>query len=556
MNAPHDIHEDMIDDLLGRADQYGDDIHEWDPTTEIPPPPGTVEEAWPHPTSLGTPVPPPFPVGVLPPWMDAMVDGVADELQAPRDLPAMLGIGMLAIIYGGRGHVRVRGAWRESLNLYTVTALPPSVGKSPALKFMFRPLQDWIDAEIERVAPDIRKAQQERRMIESDMNKAERAGERTQAAVLLDELEAVQVPRLPQLWTDDATPEAFVKRLHEYDGRMSILSTEGGVFQLMAGRYSDQMANLDPYLKAWSGDSITVDRVGRESFVIPRPATSIVLTVQPSVLQQVGENTDNRNRGLPARFMMSIPISNVGQRNLIDAPTLPDHVATEYEWRVGQLIRHAEQMTNVELTLAEPAQRGFLVWRQSLESRRAGDLAPLAEWTTKLESSTARLAGLLHLADDRPPHEPIGVEVMQRAIAVATYWIEHARIAHELWDADSATANARAIVDKMLADDVTETTLRDVMRSHRKRFATADQAVAALELLVDNCWMRSDGPCGEVRALRAGQRSPRLQLHPQCSNLWINPPHVAPVLHVPKDVIEISSSSLLDNAHGRRDSGT
>src|SRR5690606_8213426 len=135
-----------------------------------------VDAEWGKPEHLGVVDPPRFPIEALPTWISQMVGGVADELQAPADLPAMLAIGALAIIYGGRAHVAIRSTWTEPLNLYTVTALPPSVGKSPAVKLMVGALADWATQEAERMRVEIELAKQKRRMIEAEMAKAERSG--------------------------------------------------------------------------------------------------------------------------------------------------------------------------------------------------------------------------------------------------------------------------------------------------------------------------------------------------------------------------------------------
>ena len=497
-----------------------------------------TSETWSEPAPLGLEQPPEFPRNILPDWCEQMIDGIADEIQTPRDLPAMLAIGLFAILAGGRIRLKVRGTWNETLNLYVMVAMPPSAGKSPAQKLVFRPVDEWLEDERQRIEPEIRRAEQERRMIESEMTKAEKSGERTQAAILLDELTDKPLPQIPRLWTEDATPEAFVQRLHDYGGRMSIVSTEGGVFQLMAGRYSENISNLDPYLKAWSGDSISVDRVGRQSFTIPRPATSMVLTVQPSVLQQVGANVENRNRGLSARFMMSIPESHVGRRNLIDAPTLDNGIVDIYDRKIKQLIARLDNVEGAEMRLTDAAQRMFLHWRQSLENRRIGDLHNLAEWSTKLESSVARLAGLLHLVDDKAIDEAVDADSMQRAVIVGEYWIDHAKVAHELWDSDSTVGNAREIVDRMLSTSETETTVRDLMRTHRRRLATTETASEAVELLIERGWMRSSDEDGAILPARRGLDSPRLRLHPE-SRKWRNrrknTATCRHVDHVPKD---------------------
>lgn len=502
-----------------------------------------LDGTWPEPQPLGVTRAPEWPRGVLPPWAEAMVDGVADELQAPRDLPAMLLLGALAVLHGGRSAVRIKGQWSEGLNLYVVVALPPSVGKSPAMSMIFAPLKEWLDDRRQGALVEVERAKQQLRMIEQDMAKAEKAGNTALAGHLLDYKLALEMPVVPQLWTDDATPEAFVRRLYEHGGRMSIMSTEGGVFQIMAGRYGE-MSNLEPYLKAWSGDEIVVDRIGRESYIVPNPTTSMVLTVQPSVLEEVGQNRENRNRGLPARFMMSIPEHRVGHRNMIDAPELGDDVRWKYHEEMWAIMRRLDSIGS-SMRPTPSAQRGFLFWRQSLEDRRAGDLKPLSEWSTKLESSVVRTAGLLHFANGNSTEDPISDETMAAAIVIGNYWIEHAKLAHDMWDADSALSGARAIVARMVDDEIEETTARDLMRLMRQRFGRADDLVPSLELLVDRGWIRSDDPDGEVRASKRGERSPNLRLHPAARNLWISIPHVTFVTHVPKDVIPSSLSLSL-----------
>ena len=56
------------------------------------------------------------------------------------------------------------------------------------------------------------------------------------------------------------------------------MSAEGGVFDLMAGRYSATgMPNFEVFLKGHAGDTIIVDRVGRPAERIDHPAVTIKL---------------------------------------------------------------------------------------------------------------------------------------------------------------------------------------------------------------------------------------------------------------------------------------
>ncbi len=93
-------------------------------------------------------------------------------------------------------------------------------------------------------------------------------------------LEDFEVHRPLILLSDDITPEALGTRMVEQGGNAAIVSTEGGLFSMMLGRYSGS-SNLDVYLKAHSGDDHRVDRVGRKSDHIERPSLSLSLAFRP-----------------------------------------------------------------------------------------------------------------------------------------------------------------------------------------------------------------------------------------------------------------------------------
>ena len=67
----------------------------------------------------------------------------------------------------------------------------------------------------------------------------------------------------PRLWTGDVTPERLQNLLAEHGERMSVLSDEGGIFEIMSGLYNNGQANIDVFLKGHAGSSVRVDRGGR-----------------------------------------------------------------------------------------------------------------------------------------------------------------------------------------------------------------------------------------------------------------------------------------------------
>jgi hypothetical protein len=52
------------------------------------------------------------------------------------------------------------------------------------------------------------------------------------------------VPAIPRLFVDDCTPERLASLMIEQGERIAVFSDEGGVFDILAGRYSNGIPNL------------------------------------------------------------------------------------------------------------------------------------------------------------------------------------------------------------------------------------------------------------------------------------------------------------------------
>ena len=456
---------------------------------------------------------PTFPAHALPSFTRDYVLAVADEMQVEVDLPAHMALLALSISCAGKHVVGIKPGWRDQLNLYIVVALPPSAGKSPVLRKMLGVIQDHEYALREAVIERLEHVRQKRRIIEKMMKRAEDKGDLNEAQRYLIDLNDTPEPIQPRFIADDATPEALAQLLHDHDGRMALVSTEGGPFDIMAGRYSDK-ANLDVYLKAWGGDPVSVDRINRPPIVIKNPTLTVGLTVQPSVIAALAEKGgDFKGRGLLARLMYSMPKDFVGYRDMIRGgngidPTIRD----AYEARVLELLDTSVPAEPAVVTMEADAAEIFHLWRQGLEVRRRpmGDLRPMAEWSTKAESSVARVAALIAVAEGR---HTVTEDDMHQAIEIGCYWLAHAKIAHDLWSTDDRLTNARAIVAWAQERGLTEFSVRDVYRDLHRRFMAADAVVEPLNLLTERGWVVPlfDGP---LVVGRRGQESPKFALNP------------------------------------------
>ena len=403
------------------------------------------DDPWPEPVSLdaGTRVPP-FPVGALPPWLREWVVALSHSLQCPPDLPAMLALSVLSLTCAKKWRVQVRRPdWPEPLNLYCAVALKSGESKTPSFTAATRPVHRFVAEERKRQDPEIKIATARYDVVskrieqlkiraakEADGPARDRLMKEMEAAVL--EQATIQIPTPLRLILDDVTAESLEQVMRHQGGRAAILSDEGGPFELMGGRYSDQIPNIDVYLKGHSGSAIATDRIGRPGGSIQNPALTIGLAVQPEVIARLQEKRGFRGRGLLARFLWSIPESRVGSR-IPDPPAMPEPVRVAYEEAILSLLTvPAEKDDEGEIVPqiidVEPEAYELIVGlKGEIEPSLgvSGDLETVADWANKMGGTVARIAGLLHLADHahkpRRGIEPIGAEEMQRALVIGDY---------------------------------------------------------------------------------------------------------------------------------------
>jgi hypothetical protein len=364
---------------------------------------------------------------------------------------------------------------------------------------------------VEQAQPDIAEQATIRRIAEASLAKAEKAAasakdpneRRTyedQARTLSSALERLDVPAPPRLFTADVTPEKLASLLHENGGRMAVLSAEGGVFDIMAGRYASGNPNLDVYLAGHAGDPIRVDRRGRPPEFVDRPALTIGLAVQPFVLAKAARVSDFAGRGLLDRFLFSIPAGTVGYRQT-DTPPVPEAVRQRYDSSVRALAASFDRLAEpATLHLGSEASALFAAWRAAIEPRRRpdADLGHIAGWSSKLDGAVVRIAGLLHLAEMFTSgwDTPINAPTMAAALEIGDYLIDHALAAFDLMGADPRLEAARRIGRWIVATHQATFTQREAFRALRGQamLATVDRLRAGLAALEDYGWVRHLAP--------------------------------------------------------------
>jgi len=392
---------------------------------------------------------PPFPPDALPGPYGDMVRATAAALQVDTAMVGPMVLGALSAACGGCVEAEVHSGWREVAVLHLVIAAGPSERKSPTLRDVTEPLRGAERRMAEVVGPRRVEQMARRRIADQRAANAEReaskvtAAEPTAAAdnvtttdpmaTGVDPVERavklaaaaaeIVVPELPRLLADDVTPEALNARLAANRGRLAVMSAEGGVFATLAGRYSRGVANLDGWLKGYVGDQIIVDRAGRPTEIIDRPALTVCLAVQPAVLAEVRADERFDGLGLLSRLSIAQPRPMVGHRDPDAAVPTPEHVSAAYAEALTELAcrLHEREGGPVAVKFSPAARTEIADIARRVERRltSGGDLSgDLEAWGGKHVGRVIRAALLLHMAE----HGAAGADTLVSAETVGTAW--------------------------------------------------------------------------------------------------------------------------------------
>ncbi len=482
-------------------------------------------EEWKAPTPLDDLKRPPFPLDALAPFAP-FVQALSVSAQTPIDLPATVALGTLSAAAGGKFEVEVEPDYVEPVHLYLLTLLQSGSRKSTVFRKSTSPILEWErernpDERKERAVWESRRRVHEAKLkaMEATLAAPEKRHSKDTSPINIDEL-SIQAealarelatdgpPRITQIVADDVTAERLAGLLAEQDGALAVMSAEGGFFGNIGGRYSDMPA-LDTMLKAHAGDDVRVDRQGRIGETVPRPALTICIAAQPEIARELGKIPGFTGKGAAARFLVSMPESNLGRR-AVSAPPLSADITASWVQCITRLLEmepatrdpHDGYPIPHRLRLSAAAHQEHVEFREDIELAlgKHGPLADITDWAAKLAGAAARIAGLLHVIDTPEGHTPqdhaISDTTMKAAIAVAEYFTEHALMFFDALAGDdgSALTAAQIVLEELevMAVDagqkpftVSRRDLHNRLRK-RKRFKKITDLDEPLERLESN----------------------------------------------------------------------
>lgn len=430
---------------------------------------------------------PPFPLLCLPPAALSMAGEMARVTTSGNEpLAAASVLGILSAAMGAGLEVRTTGERKSKANLFILAIAESGTGKGENFHIAASP---FFEAEAEDVGDWERNAKPEliarHEITEKRLKKLgaiaadgkdaiERQAatrEYTEAKSEMAEIQR-QLEAGPCYHVGNITQEKLAVILEAQPGEAcaSLSSEARGILTIVGGRYSKGGGDEDLYCSAYSGDSVTVDRVGRSRVTLHHPCLTVLWMVQPDAARKLLGDDAMTESGLVPRFLLFDPEAEPEER--FESPS-PISASVKATW--STLIRSltATYRNNPNaphvIHATGPALDAMAHYeRENIRRRRKnGDLRDLAAFVARWSENAWRLALVLHAGNhgDRAHERPLEAGTAEDAITLMRWFSE--------MQLQALAASRREKLHKrlstllaILAEAKSGMTLRTLRRSH------------------------------------------------------------------------------------------
>ena len=444
---------------------------------------------------------PDFPLDCLPAGLRDFVQQLAACKQAPVDAAAVSLLSVFSMAEGGRFMVDpgIAAVYQLGINLFTMTVMESGTGKSEIMNVLKKPIEDFVKdynwKNREKIAMDenwssvlrerVSKAKKQCVSGKADYSDLEEAQR---------ELDAFRPMKKLRCITDNATSEALENLLAENDGVMSVVSTEGGVIDIMGGRYSkDGGSNIDIYLHGYSNESFDKDRAGQGHVHVDHLYLNVIFSIQPRVLKDFMRK-DFIEKGMTSRFLYSIP-RELEERLLRDSPNIEPLVLADYENKLRDIMSIERNVgAPYELRFSREATELMISYNDDeIQKRIKEDLACIKRTARRIIGQTIRLAGVLHLmayGSEAVEKREISAQTVEKAIRLTNYFLEHTKAAHKTVEDSEEIKNLKYVWEKCRGLKVPEFS-SDVLREKcRGRLRTNEEQKPYITGLIERGYLR------------------------------------------------------------------
>lgn len=250
---------------------------------------------------------PVFPIGIFPESIQNIIKEASRTLNFSIDFLSVSILYAASVAIGNTHKLRIKNGWVENALLYLIIVGKKGINKSHPLSFAIQPILDrdrklYVEYRKEFAA--------------------------YQAAIDTEGVDksTLEKPVLNKTLVSDFTIEALIDTLDRNERGLGVYVDEiSGWFKNFERYHKGNEQEF--WLSVFSGKSIISDRKTSKSINISQPFVSVIGSIQPELLYEIGKNSRNYN-GFTDRLLFCFPdnlIKSAWNDNEISEQTLEDY---------------------------------------------------------------------------------------------------------------------------------------------------------------------------------------------------------------------------------------
>ena len=328
-------------------------------------------------------------------------------------------------------------------NLYFLVFTASGTGKSETFGLAVRPLKQ-IEADAMRDWQQKEEAglRTERTILEGRIKKLTQKAADSSDEAKLDRLtqeirEAEEKLRilqrrllsLPCMSVSDITKErlAQIMDAQPAEAVASMSSEARGILDIIQGRYKEG-GDVDFYAAAYSGDSVSVDRVKNEHrIMLNRPCLTVFWLVQPDIMHEAINKVSLVESGFLPRCI-SFDAEAEPQELDDEIQPIPQEIIEEYHELITAIAHMRLSGSQREIAISNEARKVLRDYENECIRRRksCGDLADFQSFVARWAENAWRLAVVFHAASHgaRSHDHSMSMETALSAIGLMRWFTE------------------------------------------------------------------------------------------------------------------------------------
>jgi len=380
----------------------------------------------------------PFPIEV---FEGTQIGRLAAECKrvygVPESLTSLTAIGVLSAACGANYKIVDAASGHTSLpNLYIVLVAESGTGKSAVFKQLAKPIVDASaelqeKSNLERVNRETRAdlLRDERKRIQKKINSelsktlekgTPEYGEMEDSLIEINlELQEIENFQSPTYYVQNTTSEALARSLEASDGYMSILSDEGAeIIKVAMGKYSKSGGDVSILTNGWSSGPLQYDRIGRERISLSSATLSIMLMIQPDVMEEFLTHRETLEQGLLARFIAANTQAKPQMRNgeLLE---FDENLSTDWDRFIRCILSAREGESETTVSCSPEAREAFDRFYNETVTRRENETSMMRPIFARWSENAIRVALLLHILEGSQGE--LSKEIAERSIKLVRW---------------------------------------------------------------------------------------------------------------------------------------